>query len=238
MTDRGFQIAIDGPVAAGKGTVSRAVADKLGFLYVDTGATYRVVALMAIENGVNLDRLDQFDQDEVNKLVELLKTNKIGLKKVGTENDGRLLTVLLNERDVTWRIREADVNLLVPVVAKIPQVRDELVRVQREIAGSENVVMEGRDVAYRVLPEAGLKIYLDADVKIRARRKLDEVLAKAEDKSFEMMLKEVERRDELDSTREVDPLKKIDEAWYLDTTQLKVSEVVELIVAKVNTIRT
>lgn len=223
---RPFHIAIDGPVAAGKGTVSRLVADRLQVLYVDTGAMYRVVALLSQRNNVDLS-----DEPAV---VALLEKTHIDMRNPqGTEKDGRLTTVLLNDEDVSWAIRTEEVSKGASVVAQLPEVRKVLVEKQKQIAQSKDVVMEGRDITYRVLPDAQLKIFLTASDTVRARRRHLQVLTKGEDVSFEQVFTELVKRDKQDMTRSVDPLKIVPDAWVIDTSDLAIGQVVDLIVAKV-----
>lgn len=230
-----FQIAIDGPVAAGKGTISRLVAERLGFLYVDTGATYRVATLIAMREEFSFEDLDRQNGAVVERLVDKLKDSEIMLSKPSEgELDGRLITVIVDGKDVSWDIREEKVSRNVPIVAKIPEVREVLVWVQQKIAMAQNVVMEGRDITYRVLPDAQIKIYLDADVNERARRRYEQLLHQGKQSDFDEVKKDLEERDRVDRERKTDPLKIVPEAWHLDTSNLSIEEVVEIIVSKAN----
>lgn len=225
-----FHIAIDGPVAAGKGTVSRLVADRLQFLYVDTGAMYRVVALIGQRAGVDLH-----DQE---KLVELLQKTEIDMRNPSAEErDGRLTTVLINGEDVSWAIRTEQVSKGASIVAAHPEVRRVLVDKQQIIAKNKEVVMEGRDITYRVLPNAQLKIYLTAGDTVRAKRRHMQLLTKGQDVPFQAVYTELLKRDEQDMNRATDPLKVIPEAWQIDTSDLSIEQVVELIVGKVHVLR-
>jgi CMP/dCMP kinase len=220
-----FQIAIDGPVAAGKGTVSRLVSQRLGFLYVDTGAMYRVACLLAIRFGISLE-----DQEHV---VEEVKKHTISMHTpTPEEQDGRLTTVLLDGEDVSWKIRTVDVSNGVPIVASHKALRAELVRQQQEIAKTESVVMEGRDITFRVLPNAQLKIFLTATDTERARRRHQELLEKGQDISFEQVHSDLLERDRRDMERDVDPLHIEPDAWVLDTSTLSIEEVVDRIVER------
>jgi CMP/dCMP kinase len=220
-----FQIALDGPVAAGKGTVARLVAERLGFLYVDTGAMYRATALLAIQHGVDL-------HDEA-AIVELLKKAKIFLRNpLPEEKDGRLTTVLLDDQDVSWKIRTEEISRQVSVVAAHSQVRAQLVIQQQAIASVQNVVMEGRDIAIRVLPNAQLKLYLTANEIVRAKRRHLELQTRGQDIPFSQVLEDLMKRDLADTTREVDPLTVTDEHVVIDTSDLAIEKVVDLIVAK------
>ncbi|HKY73965.1 MAG TPA: (d)CMP kinase [Patescibacteria group bacterium] len=220
-----FQIAIDGPVAAGKGTVARLVALRLGFLYVDTGAMYRTTAFLAKERDVDWKN-EQAVADLVSKVRMMLRN------PLEEEKDGRQITVLLDDRDVSWAIRTEEISIGASVVAQHAIVRRELVKKQQEIARQANVVMEGRDITFRVLPDAQIKIYLDASVETRAKRRHQELLARGVDTSFEHVYKDIEERDARDMQRGVDPLHVVDSAWVLDTTNLDIEEVVQLIVDK------
>jgi CMP/dCMP kinase len=217
-----LHIAIDGPVAAGKGTVARLVAQRLGLLYVDTGAMYRTTALIALRNNVPFD-------DEA-KLVELLRQNKIEMRNPSTaEQDGRLTTVLLNGEDISWEIRTEAVSQGSSKVASLKGVREYLVEKQQEIAADQDVIMEGRDITYKVLPNATLKIYLDASAETRAKRRHMELQSRGQDVSFEEIYNDLKQRDERDMTRSVDPLKVVEGAWVLDSSNLTIEEVVDLI---------
>lgn len=223
---KGFHIAIDGPVSAGKGTVSRLVADRLAFLYVDTGAMYRVTALLALQN--------ELDYAQEEKIVSLLKKAEIGMRNPNEdEKDGRLTTVFLNGEDVSWKIRTEDVGTGASAVAKLLKVREVLVEKQQEIAKGQNVVMEGRDITYRVLPAADLKIFLTASEVIRAKRRHLQLQSRGIDISFQKVYEELLKRDKQDMNRDNDPLKIVDDAWVIDSSDLSIEQVVELIVSKV-----
>lgn len=221
-----FHIAIDGPVAAGKGTVSKLVAERLGFLYVDTGAMYRVTALIGLRNNVSLD-------DEA-KLAELIKKSSLDMRNPNEEErDGRLTTVILDNEDVSWKIRTEEVSNGASQVAQYPAVRMQLVAKQQEIAVGKNVVMEGRDITYRVLPEADLKIYLTASDVVRAKRRHMQLMTRGIDTSLDDVFADLIERDKRDSERKTDPLKIVPDAWVVDTSELSIDEVVELIVGRV-----
>lgn len=224
-----FQIAIDGPVAAGKGTVSRLLAEKINFLYVDTGAMYRAAALLAIENHVD------FDQED--KIVALIANSDLEMRNPegNKEMDGRLTTLILNGKDVSWAIRTAQCSDGASKVATLAKVRHILVEKQKKIAETTNVVMEGRDITFKVLPEADLKIFLTADLSIRAQRRHLQYLTKGVDKTLEEVIAEVQERDERDMNRQIDPLHATADSWILDSSQLNIEEVVALIADKVDT---
>lgn len=221
-----FRIAIDGPVAAGKGTVARLVASRLGFLYVDTGAMYRVTAYIGIQNSVDLS-------DE-KQLVELIKSSQIELRNpTDEEKDGRLTTVLLNGEDISWKIRTEQISQGSSKVAMLTEVRKELVKLQQHIAQEQNVVMEGRDITFRVLPEAELKIFLTASEIVRAKRRYTELQIRGENTDFETVYQGLLARDKQDMERVADPLQIVPGAWVLDTSDLSIDQVVDMIVARV-----
>ena len=221
------QIAIDGPVAAGKGTISRLLAEKLGFLYVDTGAMYRATALLAIRNQISFD-----DETE---LVSLIEKNQIDMRNPQgeKEQDGRLTTILLNGEDISWLIRTPAVSDGASRVAVLPEVRKALVKKQQQFAESQNVIMEGRDITFRVLPDADLKIFLTANLSTRAKRRHMEYLSKGIDKEFDEVISEITQRDARDTQRDVDPLHVTADAWNLDTSDLDIEQVVDLIAERV-----
>ena len=222
LVPKHFQIAIDGTVAAGKGTVSRLVSERLGLLYVDTGAMYRCVAWLVINN-----HIDSSDEDSI---LEELSKHTIELKMPKEqEKDGRLVTVLFDDEDLSWKIRTEEVSKLTSVTAQHAKVRAEMVRLQKEMSKSNDVIMEGRDITHAVLPDAQIKIYLDADPMIRAKRRQRELMDRGMDVSLNSVLEELMERDQRDK---VQNLKKVSGVWELDTSELSISEVVELITAK------
>lgn len=221
-----LQIAIDGPVAAGKGTVARLVAERLGFLYIDTGAMYRTAALLALRRGINWE-----DEAGVANAIEAAKLEL--MTPTGEEKDGRLITVKLDEEDVSWKIRTEEVSKGSSAVAKMAAVRKVLVKKQQEIGAQQNVVMEGRDITFRVLPNADLKIYLTASVEERAVRRHKELQMRGEDVALQAVQKDLEARDKQDMERAVDPLQIVPGAWVLDTTGLTIEQVVSKIEERV-----
>lgn len=225
-----FQIAIDGPVAAGCSTVARLVAERLGMLYIDTGAMYRAATLLATRENVDLE-----DEAELAKLIK--ETNIELHRPLDSERDGRLITILLNDEDVSWQIRTDETSSQVPIVAKHPQLRKVLVEKQQQIASKDDVVMEGRDITYKVLPNADLKIYLTASDVVRAKRRHMQQQSRGKDISFEEIYRELLRRDKLDMEREVDPLKIVDEALVIDTSDLSIRQAVAVIANKVKAIK-
>ncbi len=208
-----FVVAVDGPAGSGKGTVAKLISEKLGFVNIDTGATFRCIALAMIQRNIK--------KEEEDKIRELLNHIEINMKPDGT--------ILLNGEIVTDRIRENDVNTLVSPISVIKIVRDKLLDVQRKIAEGKNVVMEGRDIGTVVFPDADVKIYLDASPEERAKRRLKQNQEKGIQTSYEEVLKNIIDRDKRDSSREIAPLKQADDAIYLDSTKLSIEEVVEKI---------
>jgi len=221
-----FQIAIDGPVGAGKSTVAKMVAERLGIVYIDTGAMYRAVALEAKRREISWT-----NEKKVGELVSEIEIKLI--KPSEGEKDGRNVTVLLNGEDVSWEVRAPDMGEGASVVSQYQQVRKGLVRLQRRMAIGQKVIMEGRDIGTKVLPDAELKIYLDAERGERARRKQVQLSSKGEKVSFLEAEKDVKTRDEREMRRKIDPLRPAEGAWMLDTTGLSISQVVDRIVQRV-----
>jgi cytidylate kinase len=214
-------IAVDGPAASGKSTVSEALARRLGYLYFDTGVMYRAVTWAALERGIPIE-----DEAAVTVLAEQLRID-VAPPTVG---DGRQYTVLADGADgmsvdVTWGIRTSEVNGSVSAVSAYRGVRRALVAQQRRVAADGRVVMVGRDIGTVVLPDADFKIYLDASVEERARRRWLEVRARGEEADYEVVLASMRRRDEIDSHREISPLRAAEDAVTLDTTDLDAEEV-------------
>lgn len=219
MTDHDHQrvIAIDGPGAAGKSTVARYLADQLGILLFDTGALYRAVTLAALRQNLRLS-------DEA-ALARLAANAHIDLKPASVE-DGRLADVFLDGEDITWQIRSPEVDANVSRVAAYPAVREALLAVQRKIADGSEVVMVGRDIGTVVTPDAGTKIYLDASVEERARRRYHDLRKQGVDTNFRSVMDDLRERDYKDSSRVTAPLRAADDAVLIDTDGLSVDEIV------------
>jgi len=211
-------IAIDGPAASGKSTVGQALAERLGCLYFDTGVMYRAVTWAALDRGIAID-----DEAAVTALAEGLFIEVTE----GTADDGRQVTVLADGVDITWAIRKRAVDLNVSPVSAYAGVRRAMVAQQRRVAAGRAVVMVGRDIGTVVLPDADLKIYLDATVEERARRRWRELLERGKAADWPDVLTLMRRRDRIDSSREVAPLRAAEDAVILDTTNLTVDEVVD-----------
>ncbi|MYC74505.1 (d)CMP kinase [Candidatus Poribacteria bacterium] len=210
-------IAMDGPAGSGKSTVARRVAEKLGLLYLDSGAMYRAVTLLALHEGLAA---------ESPKLIDRVKACHIEF----TDN-GR--TILLDTEDVSVQIRTPAVNRLVADVAKIPKIRREIVRHQQRIGAEGSIIAEGRDLTTIVFPNADFKFYLDASVRERAKRRLAEFQAQNEEATLAAVEAEIRERDEKDITREHSPLRAAPDAIIVNTTDKTIEEVVDLIVAHV-----
>lgn len=215
-------VAIDGPAGSGKSTVSKLVAKRLGLLYLDTGAMYRALTLKAMREGIN------FNNEEA--VIKLAGEAEITL----TMEPGREAKVFLDGDDVTYEIRMPEVTQNVKHVACIPAVRKRMVELQRNIAESEGAVVEGRDIGTVVLKDAPHKFYLDASEKERVTRRLKELLAKGMDVDIKDIEADVKARDTSDTNRKVGPLKKADDAVYVDTTRLSIDEVVDKILSYIN----
>ena len=214
-------IAIDGPAGAGKSSIAKALSKRLGYIYIDTGAMYRAVALFFVENNVS-DGTDS-------RIESLLDKLEISIKY----EDGAQ-KVILNGEDVTDKLRLEEIGKLASKFSAIGSVREKLVALQRKLAQKENVVMDGRDIGTVVLPNADLKIYLSASSKVRAKRRYLELLEKGHtDLDINEIEDEIIKRDEADMNREISPLKQADDAYYLDTSDMTLKEVVSKILAMV-----
>ncbi|EKU94242.1 Cytidylate kinase [Alloiococcus otitis] len=205
-------LAIDGPASSGKSTVAKLIADEKNFIYIDTGAMYRALTYHALDQGVDIhDGLS---------LLDLLDQSKISFAK----KNGDQLTYL-NGQDVSLAIRQNDVTQAVSQVSSHKEVRQEMVRRQQELASQGSVVMDGRDIGTVVLPDAEVKIFLEASPEERARRRYQENQSKGISSTYQDLLEEIKKRDQLDSTREVSPLKQAQDAVVIDTTSLTIEEV-------------
>lgn len=214
-------IAIDGPAGAGKSSIAKALSKRLGYIYIDTGAMYRAVALFFLENNV-ADGTDS-------RIESLLDKLEISIKY----EDGAQ-KVILNGEDVTGKLRLEEIGKLASKFSAIGSVREKLVALQRKLAQKENVVMDGRDIGTVVLPNSDLKIYLSASSKVRAKRRYLELLEKGQtDLDINDIEDEIIKRDEADMNREISPLKQADDAYYLDSSDMTLEEVVSKILSMV-----
>ena len=208
-------IAIDGPAGAGKSTVARTIAQKMGFLYIDTGAMYRALTLKALES--------EIDEKDNAALIEMARSASIDLMN---EQDGSL-KILLDGRDVTSHIRQPRITKLVSDIAKIKGVREIMLGWQRKLGQQRDSVLDGRDIGTVVFPDADKKFYIDAEFSVRVRRRYKELKELNQGVTLEDIEKDLRHRDNIDSTREFAPLKKADDAIYIDTTELTIEEAVD-----------
>ncbi len=213
-----FVVAIDGPAGSGKGTITKIVGEKLNLINIDTGATFRCVALAMLDNNIKIE-----DEDKIKKLLDSIK--------IEMREDGK---IILNNEDVTDRIRQNDVNDFVSPVSTIKVVREKLLDIQRNIAKGKNVIMEGRDIGTVVFPNANVKIYLDASPEERAKRRLKQNQEKGIESTYEEVLKNIKDRDKRDSERDIAPLKKADDAKYIDSSNMTIDEVANKVIEIIN----
>ena len=215
-----INVAIDGPAGAGKSTVAKAAAKELGYIYVDTGALYRTIALNAVRHGI---------LNDTEKIEAMLSDTKVELKYA----DG-VQSVYLNRENVSGLIRTPEISMGASVVSAIPKVRAFLLDLQRDIAKNNNVIMDGRDIATVVLPNADVKIFLFASPECRAKRRYDELIEKGESVTFDEVLDDVNKRDYQDSHREIAPLKPSEDSVMADTSELDLNGSVQLVVDIIN----
>ncbi|MFW5805691.1 MAG: (d)CMP kinase [Bacteroidales bacterium] len=214
MEKKTFVIAIDGHSSCGKSTLARQLAEKLDIVYVDSGAMYRTVTWYALKQGC-------FDDNKLNhqKLISCLPQIRIDFEKINGENH-----TLLNGRDVSKEIRSMEVSRLVSYVSAVPEVRQKMVKLQRDMAKNKSLVMDGRDIGTVVFPKADLKIFLTAKEQTRAERRFKELQAQGIETDFNAVLENIKKRDRIDSTRAVSPLKKADDACVIDNSELTPEE--------------
>lgn len=213
-------IAIDGPASSGKSTTAKFLAEKLNYLYIDTGAMYRAITLMTIRNNI-------LDNEE--EIIKLAKKIDIQLKF-----DNGQTSVFVDGEDVSEEIRSMEVSKSVSPVSKIEEVRKIMVEKQRELGKNGGVVMEGRDITTVVFPNADIKIFLTATIEERAKRRVKEYLSKGIEVDFEQVVENIKERDRIDSSRQISPLKKSEDAIEIDTSNLTIEQQVNLIYEKVN----
>lgn len=213
----GYNVAIDGPAGAGKSTIAKLVAKEKGYVYVDTGAMYRGLAIHFLENGI--------EAEETGKIVEACKDADVTIRY----EDGQQ-QVYLNGKNITAKLREEAVGNMASKSSAIPEVRAKLLELQRELARKEDVIMDGRDIGTCVLPDADVKVFLTASVETRAKRRYDELVEKGVACDLEEIARDIAERDERDSTREIAPLKQAEDAVLVDSSYMTIEEVVAAIV--------
>ena len=211
------EIAIDGPAGAGKSTIAKKVAEKLGLVYVDTGAMFRGIALYMTEKGI--------EGNEVDRIKTELEKVKIDIVYENGEQQ-----LILNDKNVSKRIRKPEISKAASAFATTSEVRTRLLNLQRELAAKRPVVMDGRDIGSKVLPEATVKIFLTADVKVRAERRYKELTEKGENVDMADIMADIKSRDEQDMNRAVSPLTQAEDAILVDTSSLSIDEVVDAII--------
>ena len=220
MSRRNLVIAIDGPAASGKSTTARLVAEKLGYLHVDTGAMYRAVTLKVLRSGLS--------PADAARIGSLLETTHVALRREGTA-----VRVILDGEDVTAEIRNPDVTRAVSTVSTHRVVRQAMVREQRAMGAEGGIVLEGRDIGTVVFPDADVKFFMTAGIEARARRRRDELGARGNSPDIVQLMDEIRQRDLLDSTREESPLKKAGDAIEIDTSGMTIDEQVRVVVERV-----
>ena len=206
-------IAIDGPSGSGKSTISKIIAKKIGFINVDTGALYRTIAYFFLENKINYK--------EKSEVLKNLNNISVSLK-----NENFSQTIFLNGVDVTQKIRTNEISMVSSEISVIPEVRQFLLKLQRDIAKKNNIVIDGRDIGTVVIPNADVKIFLTADPKVRAKRRYNQLISKGQSTTFDEILELINKRDYNDIHRKISPLKKADDAILVDNSNLNQQDTV------------
>ena len=213
----GYNVAIDGPAGAGKSTIAKLVAKEKGYIYVDTGAMYRGLAIHFLDKGIQ--------PQETEKVIEACKDAEVTIAY-----EDAVQHVYLNGKDISSRLRNEEVGNMASVTSAIPEVRKKLLELQQNLAKTQNVIMDGRDIGTCVLPHADVKVYLTASVETRAKRRYQELQEKGEDCNLEEIAHDIEERDRRDMTREIAPLKQAEDAVLVDSSDMTSAEVVKTIV--------
>lgn len=216
-----MNVAIDGPAGAGKSTIAKAIAAKMGYVYVDTGAMYRAMALYFLRAGIASS-----DEAKISSVVDGIS--------VSIKYEDGAQHVILNGEDVTGLIRTEEVGNMASASSVYAPVRSKLVALQQELAKTTDVIMDGRDIGTVVLPNADVKIFLTASVECRAKRRFDELVAKGQEADFDKIAKDIEERDYRDSHREISPLKQAEDAILVDSSDMTIDEVVNTIIGYCN----
>lgn len=210
----GYNVAIDGPAGAGKSTIAKLVAEEKGFIYVDTGAMYRGLAIHFLDRGIQAEETD--------KVIEACKDADVKIRY----EDG-VQQVFLNGTNITGRLRDEAVGQMTSKCSVIPEVRAKLLDLQRDLARAQDVIMDGRDIGTCVLPDADVKVYLTASVQTRAKRRYDELTAKGEACDLDEIARDIKERDERDMNRETAPLRQAEDAVLVDSSDMTIEEVVK-----------
>ena len=213
MKNMGYNVAIDGPAGAGKSTIAKLVAKEKGYIYVDTGAMYRALAIHFLKTGIAPENTE--------KVIEACRDADVSIRY----EDGAQ-QVYLNGENVTGMLRTEEVGNMASKTSAVPQVREKLLELQRTLAKENDVIMDGRDIGTNILPDADVKIYLTASVETRAKRRYDELKEKGEDCDLDQIAQDIKERDERDMSRETAPLKKADDAILVDSSHMSIPEVV------------
>lgn len=213
----GYNVAIDGPAGAGKSTIAKLVAKEKGYIYVDTGAMYRGLAIHFLDKGIQ--------PQETEKVIEACKDAEVTIAY-----EDAVQHVYLNGKDISSRLRNEEVGNMASVTSAIPEVRKKLLELQQNLAKTQNVIMDGRDIGTCILPHADVKVYLTASVETRAKRRYQELQEKGEDCNLEEIAHDIEERDRRDMTREIAPLKQAEDAVLVDSSDMTIAEVVKTIV--------
>lgn len=213
----GYNVAIDGPAGAGKSTIAKLVAKEKGYIYVDTGAMYRGLAIHFLDKGIQ--------PQETEKVIEACKDAEVTIAY-----EDAVQHVYLNGKDISSRLRNEEVGNMASVTSAIPEVRKKLLELQQNLAKTQNVIMDGRDIGTCVLPHADVKVYLTASVETRAKRRYQELQEKGEDCNLEEIAHDIEERDRRDMAREIAPLKQAEDAVLVDSSDMTIAEVVKTIV--------
>lgn len=212
----GYNVAVDGPAGAGKSTIAKLVAKEKGYIYVDTGAMYRGLAIHFLKKGIN--------PDNKKAVADACRDAQV---TIGYENGAQ--QIYLNGENVTAMLRTEEVGNMASKTSAIPEVRQKLLELQRSLAEEKDVIMDGRDIGTNILPEADVKIYLTASVETRAKRRFDELKAKGIECSLEEIARDIKERDERDMTREIAPLRRAEDAVLIDSSEMTITQVVETI---------
>lgn len=216
-----MSIAIDGPAGAGKSTIAKKVAKELGYIYVDTGALYRTVALFMIQNKININ-----DENEVNKALDRID--------ISMKYEDGIQNIYLNKENVNSLIRTIEVSKIASKTSTYKKVREKLLFLKKDIAKKNKVVMDGRDIGTVILPNADLKIFLTASAKVRGERRYKEIIERDERADLQSIIEDIEKRDEQDKNRAISPLRKANDAIEIDSSYMTIDEVTKKIISLLN----